>query len=197
MALLLLQKLMHINNTDELQWSTNGTDKAIPNEYDPINTPLSPLTPMPTAEMAKRLQKIDDMGSSGRRLIVGCDGMSIHLSHGQKLTGVGTWVNSDDDGSIPSNVTRLCRALRSSPRPPSPSTLAEKFPPARKDQLIYYHRGIGTNGEMVSKFVGGGTGNELSEHVRECYSFISNNWKDGDDIMLFGFSRGSFTFLLS
>ena len=102
---------------------------------------------------------------------------------------IGTWVNSDDDPSIPSNVTRLCRALRSSPRPSSSSN--EKFSPARREQIIYYHRGIGTNGEMESKWVGGGTGDELSEHARECYGFLCNNWREGDDIALFGFSRGS------
>jgi uncharacterized protein (DUF2235 family) len=44
---------------------------------------------------------------------------------------------------------------------------------------------------MESKWVGGGTGDELSEHARECYGFLCNNWREGDDIALFGFSRGS------
>lgn len=44
---------------------------------------------------------------------------------------------------------------------------------------------------MASKWIGGGTGNELSEHTRECYGFLCNNWREGDEIFLFGFSRGS------
>jgi hypothetical protein len=34
-----------------------------------------PLTPTMTKEMERRLQKIKNMGASGRRLVVGCDGM--------------------------------------------------------------------------------------------------------------------------
>jgi hypothetical protein len=45
--------------------------------------------------------------------------------------------------------------------------------------------------------VGGGTGDELSEHARECYGFLCNNWREGDDIALFGFSRGSSPFLVT
>jgi len=105
----------------------------------------------------------------------------------------GTWVNSDDDASIPSNVTRLCRALRSSRRPDPPEGPAFA---SRKNQIIYYHRGIGTNGGIESKYLGGGTGSELSEHARECYGFLCNNWREGDEIFLFGFSRGWLAFLL-
>ncbi len=106
---------------------------------------------------------------------------------------IGTWINADDDASIPTNVTRLCRALRSSPRPTS--TEKDTMPAARREQVIYYHRGIGTNGDVDSKWIGGGTGDELSEHARECYGFLCNNWREGDDIALFGFSRGLSPFL--
>ena len=52
----------------------------------------------------------------------------------------GTWVNSDESDEIPSNVTRLCRALNTN-TPTSPITRRSKT------QLIYYHRGIGTDGK--------------------------------------------------
>lgn len=34
-----------------------------------------PLSPTPTKGMQERLQKIEDLGTKGRALIVGCDGM--------------------------------------------------------------------------------------------------------------------------
>jgi len=33
----------------------------------------------------------------------------------------------------------------------------------------------------------------LSEHIREAYYFLANNYSPGDSIFLIGFSRGSFT----
>lgn len=33
----------------------------------------------------------------------------------------------------------------------------------------------------------------LSENIREAYSFIANNYAEGDQIFLIGFSRGAFT----
>lgn len=33
----------------------------------------------------------------------------------------------------------------------------------------------------------------LAEAVREQYSFIATNWEQGDEIFLFGFSRGAYT----
>jgi uncharacterized protein (DUF2235 family) len=39
----------------------------------------------------------------------------------------------------------------------------------------------------------GGTGSGLSEHVREAYGFLAHNYAAGDEIFLFGFSRGAYT----
>ncbi|OCL01462.1 hypothetical protein AOQ84DRAFT_402491 [Glonium stellatum] len=80
----------------------------------------------------------------------------------------------------PSNVTRLSRAIR----------------PISKDgipQIVYYHFGVGSQGGIVNKVVGGSTGEGLSESVREGYSFLSSNYTPGDEIFLIGFSRGAFT----
>jgi hypothetical protein len=46
---------------------------------------------------------------------------------------------------------------------------------------------------MTNRLLGGGTGLGLSEHIREAYSFLANNYSPGDSIFLIGFSRGSFT----
>ena len=48
-------------------------------------------------------------------------------------------------------------------------------------------------GGFYSKIVGGATGQGLSEHIREAYTFICNNYQPGDEIFIIGFSRGAFT----
>ncbi|GAM87965.1 hypothetical protein ANO11243_059940 [Dothideomycetidae sp. 11243] len=104
-----------------------------------------------------------------KRLIVFCDG---------------TWLNASGNikmgGAPPSNVTRLMRAVL----------------PQTDDgtkQIVYYNRGVGATGGLVDKIYGGLTGEGLAENVRESYSFISSNYRTGDEIFLFGFSRGAFT----
>jgi len=46
---------------------------------------------------------------------------------------------------------------------------------------------------LRDRLLGGGTGLGLSEHIREAYYFLANNYSPGDSIFLIGFSRGSFT----
>src|SRR5205085_5180305 len=41
--------------------------------------------------------------------------------------------------------------------------------------------------------IGGSTGIGLSEHVRSAYAFFVDNYRDDDEIFLFGFSRGAYT----
>jgi len=73
---------------------------------------------------------------------------------------------------------------------------------------VFYQRGIGTSGAgfgITSKLVGGLTGSDIDEHIREAYSFLANNFNPEtqadvddpnvkmDEIVLLGFSRGAFT----
>lgn len=53
-------------------------------------------------------------------------------------------------------------------------------------QLIYYS--IGVNG-----FWGGIFGQGLDENIRLAYEWLIENYNDGDEIFIFGFSRGAFT----
>lgn len=48
-------------------------------------------------------------------------------------------------------------------------------------------------GTIGNKIIGGISGGGLAEHVREAYSFIANNYDDGDELFLVGFSRGAYT----
>jgi len=88
--------------------------------------------------------------------------------------------------TLPSNITRLCRALNT-----NIVSTADSEP--KPTQIVFYHQGIGTDGGLVDKIINGATGNSISEHIRECYGFICNNWQHGDEIFLFGFSRGAYT----
>jgi T6SS, Phospholipase effector Tle1-like, catalytic domain len=58
-------------------------------------------------------------------------------------------------------------------------------------QIIHYHEGVGT-GNFLDRLVGGGAGVGLSASVKACYGFLADNYRPGDEIFLFGFSRGAF-----
>ncbi|WP_246413168.1 DUF2235 domain-containing protein [Methylobacterium brachythecii] len=55
-----------------------------------------------------------------------------------------------------------------------------------RPQLIYY--GVGVNG-----FLGGVFGQGLDDNIRLAYEWLIENYNDGDEIFIFGFSRGAFT----
>lgn len=96
----------------------------------------------------------------------------------------GTWnlrdqVDKDSGKRRPSNVTKLARAVRSRSR-------------NGIDQVVYYHSGVGTKGGL-DKITGGAFGDGIEENIRELYRFLIYNYVIGDEIYLFGFSRGAFT----
>ena len=55
-----------------------------------------------------------------------------------------------------------------------------------KPQLIYYS--VGVNG-----FLGGAFGEGLDDNIRLAYEWLIENYRDGDEIFIFGFSRGAYT----
>jgi uncharacterized protein (DUF2235 family) len=99
---------------------------------------------------------------------------------------------------VESNVTRIARAIK-----------AESHDGVQ--QIVYYGKGVATQGGMVDRVVmgkrttcseiemqlakpfSGAVGEGLNQNVREAYSFVSNNYHHGDEIILIGFSRGAFT----
>ena len=70
-------------------------------------------------------------------------------------------------------------------------------------QKVRYFKGVGTNdpverggrlvGRGINKLLGGATGFGLGKKVREAYTYIAEHYEDGDEIYLFGFSRGAYT----
>lgn len=94
----------------------------------------------------------------------------------------GTW-NSPDQAhngtACPTNVSKLAAAVL--PK--------DAFGTV---QRIYYHRGVGT-GPWYDRFMGGAFGIGLSENIRHAYRFMVETFQPGDEIFLFGFSRGAYT----
>lgn len=72
--------------------------------------------------------------------------------------------------------------------------------PAR--QITFYHPGIGTmeppgaltrNSRAVTKLAGQAIGWGLESDIRDAYAFLMNHFSPGDNLYLFGFSRGAYT----
>jgi uncharacterized protein (DUF2235 family) len=73
--------------------------------------------------------------------------------------------------------------------------LAQAVCPIASDgtvQVVYYNSGVGT-GDLLDKILGGVFGRGLRDNVKRAYAFLSLNYAPGDEIYIFGFSRGSYT----
>ena len=101
------------------------------------------------------------------------------------LCADGTWnepeqVDEKTGRRRPTNVLKTARAVL----PRSASGV---------EQVVYYHVGIGGESAGLDKVTDGAFGNGMERNVRALYRFIVFNWREGDEIYLFGFSRGAFT----
>lgn len=101
-----------------------------------------------------------------KRLILCCDG---------------TWNSADqasDGVPSPTNVVKLGYRV------------------AKRDgatvQIVYYGQGVGT-GNLVDRVTGGAFGDGLEDNIHDAYRFLVANYEPGDELYLFGFSRGAFT----
>ncbi|KAF8641214.1 hypothetical protein AX17_000848 [Amanita inopinata Kibby_2008] len=104
-----------------------------------------------------------------KRIIVCCDG---------------TWQDGlSEYRSKFTNVLRLSRSIKN-----EDDRSGYPIP-----QIVFYQSGVGTAGNFYSHFFDGATGNSLAEKVEEAYAFIAHNYYPGDEIFLFGFSRGAYT----
>ncbi|TVY93792.1 Uncharacterized protein LAWI1_G000955 [Lachnellula willkommii] len=122
---------------------------------------------------------LDSKRAIGKKMVIACDGYDDS-------------VFAPPAAQIPSNVTRIVRAIKHKDDTGIP-------------QIVFYQRGVGANGDEEDKVLGGATGAGLSEHVREAYGFLANNFdpesqdalndvsRPIDEIVLLGFSRGAFT----
>lgn len=79
-------------------------------------------------------------------------------------------------GGVNSNVWRLYEAIEIIP-----------------DQVTFYDDGVGTQENKAVRAISGGTGIGIRKNVKQLYAFLLQQYEPGDQIYLFGFSRGAFT----
>jgi uncharacterized protein (DUF2235 family) len=103
-----------------------------------------------------------------KRIVVCCDG---------------TWSAADrerDGEAAPTNVVRFADAV----------TLADA---GGVDQRVYYQPGVGSDGNWLYRWFAGATGWGLSDNLKDAYRYLVETYRPGDEIYLFGYSRGAFT----
>ncbi|UJO21747.1 uncharacterized protein CLAFUR5_09246 [Fulvia fulva] len=124
---------------------------------------------MPSCSLCKR---IDASGTLPKRLIVCCDGTNNSSNQGVETN--------------PTNVARLSRAI---------ANVGYASDGSKVPQITYYQAGIGTDPTVTSftKAKQQGLGIGLNEKVCEAYNYLANNYGPGDEIFIFGFSRGAYT----
>ena len=87
----------------------------------------------------------------------------------------GTWNDPEDEN--PTNVLRVARAIE----------------PEDADgvkQVVFYDWGVGS---YYARVRGGAVGLGIMKNIQDGYRFIVQNYDPGDEIFLFGFSRGAYT----
>ncbi|MGA9346311.1 MAG: DUF2235 domain-containing protein [Nocardioidaceae bacterium] len=99
-----------------------------------------------------------------KRLVVCCDG---------------TW-NKPDSAHI-TNIEKIARTIQTDP---SASGGVQ--------QLVLYVGGVGI-GYKLDQLLGGAFGSGLFNNVKTAYRFLALNYEEGDEIFVFGFSRGAYT----
>lgn len=101
-----------------------------------------------------------------KRLVVCCDG---------------TWNTPDEKDQGADTCTNVTKVA-----------LAVALQDARgAQQLVFYQKGVGTG--RLQHLSGGVFGLGLSANVLEAYMFLVQNYEPGDELFLFGFSRGAYT----
>lgn len=93
----------------------------------------------------------------------------------------GTWQHLDQP--IPTNVNRLARCVASHDAAGTP-------------QVVRYDDGVGVGTGILNEatqLIGGAFGEGLENKVMQAYEFLCLNYTPGDQIFIFGFSRGAYT----
>jgi len=94
----------------------------------------------------------------------------------------GTWDkpgNTDQGKIVRSNVQKIFQVIAKSD--------------GNINQLKHYDDGVGATGSIWKRMINGVTGGGLDANIIDAYKFIVWNYEPGDQIYLFGFSRGAYT----
>ena len=61
------------------------------------------------------------------------------------------------------------------------------------EQMPFYDTGVGADGNPIEKLVGGAFGTGLYRKIKDGYTKIAHVYNEGDELFIFGFSRGAYT----
>ena len=95
----------------------------------------------------------------------------------------GTWNTLDErDGGVPcpTNVVKIYNAVADQDA-------------QGNTQKKYYHSGVGTEGNILGRVLGGAVGDGLDKNIKSAYKWLGQHYRPGDSIYIFGFSRGAYT----
>jgi len=95
----------------------------------------------------------------------------------------GTW--NKEGGGADTNVAKLDSGKRVSP-------CIKAVASDSTEQLVHYHDGVGVDGDLTQKLLGGAIGLGLKKIIQEVYDFIVDHYEANDEIYIFGFSRGAY-----
>jgi len=102
-----------------------------------------------------------------KRIVVCCDG---------------TWNrpgNKDRGQRVETNVEKIYKAVESE---------SSGIP-----QIKFYGPGVGTGFAITDQLLGGGTGMGIDRNIQDAYKFLMWSYEPGDELYLYGFSRGAYT----
>ncbi|GAA5835936.1 hypothetical protein JCM11251_006607 [Rhodosporidiobolus azoricus] len=105
-----------------------------------------------------------------KRLLLFCD-------------GTGMDADNEEDPDLYTNVAKLSRAMEEE----------DKRGGKTVEQIKFYQSGVGTEEEALGDLVSSALGRGMLQKVKDLYDFVCLNWEEGDEIFLFGFSRGGYT----
>ena len=91
------------------------------------------------------------------------------------------------------NVWRLYRALNLHQRQSKDDGTPSQDAGTNVDQIGFYDDGVGSQAFLPLKILGGAFGWGIKYNVIELYKALCRTYEAGDEIYLFGFSRGAFT----
>jgi len=123
------------------------------------------------------------MYTTHKRLLVFCDGTAqdgLICSDGLSIGGQAPLYFT--------NVLRLSRAVKQFATTPGGRVL----------QIVYYQAGVGSESDFKGHASSADLclelyGTAVARKIRDAYAFIAQNWMEGDEIILCGFSRGAYT----
>ncbi|AYF75634.1 DUF2235 domain-containing protein [Nocardia yunnanensis] len=102
-----------------------------------------------------------------KRLVVCCDG---------------TW--KAESSTTSSNIVKIAETVRLTGADREGKSVGQR---------IYYVSGPGSRGFMSDRVLGGAFGLGLEANLSAAYWQLALNWEPGDEIFIFGFSRGAYT----